>query len=620
MVEIGTNHPGRDRGASAASRGPTPASSRTSARRTSRASAPSRAWRARRARSSRRCPSDGFCVLNADSRLDALRCARARARRVITFSLERRGRPRRARRVVPLRRHDVPARRAARSPRRCSACTTCRTCSPRWPRAAASGSTLDDVLPAVSRLRARPRGASSASSAGAHAHRRQLQREPRVGARQRARARRAARPPPARARARRHARARRRSRAELHHAIGVEAAQQRASTCSCSSASSRARRRPARSRAASPRERVAAPRRHRRRARARAARSSRPATSCSSRAAARIGLERLVESPRRARARSNGARGLMFPGSSTTCCEVQLFGYISFRMAMAALTAFVLALWWGGPAIALAPRAPGRARTSRRPTRPSSTRSTQKIGKQRHADDGRQLPGRGAARLGAPVGAPRQPARRAGDPPDRRASRRSGFVDDFKKLTVPESQGPLAAREDARALGRRRCSRARRASRCYAWSDGPRHAARPLPAVPQGRAHRRSPRSGSLGVVAVRRLRVARRRRHGQRVQHHRRARRARRRLHDHLRARARDLLLRHRPRRTGRAYLGLPHVAAASEMAVVGGALCGACMGFLWYNALPGAGLHGRLGLAAARRAARPGWRSSRSRSSSCR
>jgi len=34
--------------------------------------------------------------------------------------------------------------------------------------------------------------------------------------------------------------------------------------------------------------------------------------------------------------------------------------------------------------------------------------------------------------------------------------------------------------------------------------------------------------------------------------------------------------------------YLNLPHIAAASEMAVVGGALCGACMGFLWYNAFP--------------------------------
>lgn len=34
--------------------------------------------------------------------------------------------------------------------------------------------------------------------------------------------------------------------------------------------------------------------------------------------------------------------------------------------------------------------------------------------------------------------------------------------------------------------------------------------------------------------------------------------------------------------------YLFLPHVPAASEMAVVGGALCGACLGFLWHNAYP--------------------------------
>ncbi len=35
-------------------------------------------------------------------------------------------------------------------------------------------------------------------------------------------------------------------------------------------------------------------------------------------------------------------------------------------------------------------------------------------------------------------------------------------------------------------------------------------------------------------------------------------------------------------------AYLNLPHVRAASEMAVMGGALCGACLGFLWFNAYP--------------------------------
>jgi phospho-N-acetylmuramoyl-pentapeptide-transferase len=42
----------------------------------------------------------------------------------------------------------------------------------------------------------------------------------------------------------------------------------------------------------------------------------------------------------------------------------------------------------------------------------------------------------------------------------------------------------------------------------------------------------------------------------------------------------------------TGRAdwtsYLHLPYVSEAAEMAVVGGALCGACLGFLWYNAFP--------------------------------
>ncbi|MHC4263588.1 MAG: phospho-N-acetylmuramoyl-pentapeptide-transferase [Planctomycetota bacterium] len=34
--------------------------------------------------------------------------------------------------------------------------------------------------------------------------------------------------------------------------------------------------------------------------------------------------------------------------------------------------------------------------------------------------------------------------------------------------------------------------------------------------------------------------------------------------------------------------YLDLPYVAAAGDMAVVGGALCGACLGFLWFNSYP--------------------------------
>ncbi len=34
--------------------------------------------------------------------------------------------------------------------------------------------------------------------------------------------------------------------------------------------------------------------------------------------------------------------------------------------------------------------------------------------------------------------------------------------------------------------------------------------------------------------------------------------------------------------------YLNLPYIPDAAEMAVVGGALVGACMGFLWYNSFP--------------------------------
>lgn len=34
--------------------------------------------------------------------------------------------------------------------------------------------------------------------------------------------------------------------------------------------------------------------------------------------------------------------------------------------------------------------------------------------------------------------------------------------------------------------------------------------------------------------------------------------------------------------------YLAIPYVPAASEMAVMGGALVGSCLGFLWYNAFP--------------------------------
>ena len=41
----------------------------------------------------------------------------------------------------------------------------------------------------------------------------------------------------------------------------------------------------------------------------------------------------------------------MIPGLFEDLIQMDLFGYITFRMAMAGLTAFVLAIWWGGRTI-----------------------------------------------------------------------------------------------------------------------------------------------------------------------------------------------------------------------------------------------------------------------------
>jgi hypothetical protein len=41
----------------------------------------------------------------------------------------------------------------------------------------------------------------------------------------------------------------------------------------------------------------------------------------------------------------------VFPGLFDELLSVNLFWYISFRMAAATLSAFLFALWWGGPTI-----------------------------------------------------------------------------------------------------------------------------------------------------------------------------------------------------------------------------------------------------------------------------
>ncbi len=52
--------------------------------------------------------------------------------------------------------------------------------------------------------------------------------------------------------------------------------------------------------------------------------------------------------------------------------------------------------------------------------------------------------------------------------------------------------------------------------------------------------------------------------------------------------------------------YLGINHVAGVGELTIICSALIGAGLGFLWFNAPPAHDLHGRHGLAGARRPAR--------------
>ena len=73
-----------------------------------------------------------------------------------------------------------------------------------------------------------------------------------------------------------------------------------------------------------------------------------------------------------------------------------------------------------------------------------------------------------------------------------------------------------------------------------------------------------------------------------QRGQPHRRPRRPRDHADGDGRQRARHLRLRRGPRGVLASYLGLPYIPGAGELAVICGALAGAGLGFLWFNAYP--------------------------------
>ena len=270
----------------------------------------------------------------------------------------------------------------------------------------------------------------------------------------------------------------------------------------------------------------------------------------------------------------------MLPGVFDQFLEVNLFRYISFRMIAATLSAFAFALWWGGPMI----RWLKRHRVS------EQTDKTDSADLAVATESKRDTPTMGGSFLvGALLASVLLWARlsnihvvlaillTAG-------LAAVGFVDDFKKLTIPGCKG-LSPRAkmvglstvtllalgafaiDARDTGR--------ASMLDLYPPFFKNAVIPLASlglggiaifvafqwlVVVGSANAVNVTDGldglSAGCMAISGLALS---------------------LFCYVTGRA-----------DWTAYLNVPHVAAASEMAVVGGALIGACMGFLWYNAYP--------------------------------
>ena len=272
----------------------------------------------------------------------------------------------------------------------------------------------------------------------------------------------------------------------------------------------------------------------------------------------------------------------MFPVLLDKFLGLNLFGYITFRVAMAGLTAFALALWWGRPAIAWLKR----HKVGEDVTKTDSTdlaHLSEKMGK-------KNTPTMGGSFLVAALLASVLLWGRLDNLHVVLAVLVTagfaavGFVDDYRKLTVAKSKG-LSVR--AKMLGLSIVALA--ALFALAWyaranGRGALIAIHPpfLKSVTLDLAS-----FGLLGIAAflffewlvvVGTSNACN--------------------ITDGLDGLAAGcmiitgLALSIFCYATGRPdwadYLGLPHVGAASEMAVVGGALCGACLGFLWFNAYP--------------------------------
>ncbi|MEW6072152.1 MAG: phospho-N-acetylmuramoyl-pentapeptide-transferase [Planctomycetota bacterium] len=262
--------------------------------------------------------------------------------------------------------------------------------------------------------------------------------------------------------------------------------------------------------------------------------------------------------------------------------DVRLFGYISFRVAMAAFTAFGLALWWGRPMIAWLKEHRVQEDTAKTPSA-ELARMAAESGKARTPTMG------GSFLVAALLAAVLLWGRldnlhvvlgillTAG-------LAAVGFVDDYQKLTIPGCKG---MRSRAKMVGLSLVALG--VLTAVAWYAKTTGRWNLLSLFPPFFKHAELPLAdwGAMGVVlflgfewfvivgSANAVNIT----DGM----------------DGLAAgcmiiSAGALLIfcyvTGRPDWT--AYLILPHVSHASEMAVVAAAVCGACMGFLWYNAYP--------------------------------
>ncbi len=272
----------------------------------------------------------------------------------------------------------------------------------------------------------------------------------------------------------------------------------------------------------------------------------------------------------------------MLPGLFEELGGVELFGYITFRVAAAGLTAFVLALWWGGPTIAWLRRHRVGEDTSKTDVY-LLAELAEKSGKKNTPTMG------GSFLIAALLAAVILWARldnlhvvlgvllTAG-------FAAVGFVDDFKKLTIRGCKGLSAT---AKMVGLSTvCLSALAALVFYAHATDRSSLLSLYPPFFKAGVLQLSA-LGALGVLAFVAFEWFVLVGTSNAVN-----------ITDGLDGLAAGCTLisglalsifcyvTGRPDWTG--YLNLPHVRAASEMAVVGGALCGACMGFLWFNAYP--------------------------------